>query len=233
MSDQPARAYEEELLRLRSLIAEMGSLTISQLEGAVDVAESFDLGTATAVVEREPEADRLEHQIDHLVIRLIALRQPVAADLREILAALRTANELERVCDHAESMAKRLIALQPAPRAPARSLSNLGRFATAMVKDVMRAYAEADAVGAQKVWDRDKELDEMYTALFRELITYMMEDAHRITSSIHMLFIARDIERVGDRATNIAEMVIYRARGLLVEEERPKADATKGVLPPA
>lgn len=233
MSDQPARAYEEELLRLRSLIAEMGSLTISQLEGAVDVAESFDLGTATAVVEREPEADRLEHQIDHLVIRLIALRQPVAADLREILAALRTANELERVCDHAESMAKRLIALQPAPRAPARSLSNLGRFATAMVKDVMRAYAEADAVGAQKVWDRDKELDEMYTALFRELITYMMEDAHRITSSIHMLFIARDIERVGDRATNIAEMVIYRARGLLVEEERPKADATKGVVPPA
>ena len=94
----------------------------------------------------------------------------------------------------------------------------------------MHAYEEADADGAQKVWDRGKELDEMYTALFRELITYMMEDAHRITPSIHMLFIARDIECVGDRATNIAEVVIYRTRGLLVEEERPKADATKGIV---
>lgn len=231
MTDQVAGAYEEELLRLRSLITEMGTLTISQLERAIDALENFSLDAATAILEREPEADRLEHRVDRLVIRLIALRQPVASDLRQILAALRTANELERVCDHAEDMARRLIALQPAPGALVHPLSDLGRFATAMVRDVMRAYTEADAVAAQKVWDRDRELDEMYTALFRELITYMMEDAHRITPSIHMLFIARDIERVGDRATNIAEMVIYRARGLIVEEERPKADATKGIKP--
>ena len=231
MTDQVAGAYEEELLHLRSLITEMGTLTISQLERAIDALENFSLDAATAIVEREPEADRLEHRVDRLVIRLIALRQPVASDLRQILAALRTANELERVCDHAEDMARRLIALQPAPAALVHPLSDLGRFATAMVRDVMRAYTETDAVAAQKVWDRDRELDEMYTALFRELITYMMEDAHRITPSIHMLFIARDIERVGDRATNIAEMVIYRARGLIVEEERPKADATKGIMP--
>jgi len=232
MGEEHTRAYDEELLRLRRLIAEMGALTIRQLEGAIDAIERFDLAAATAVLEREPEADRLEHEVDRLVIRLIALRQPVASDLREILSALRTSNELERVCDHAEDMIRRLITLQPASDALTRSLHNLGEFATAMVKDVMQAYAEGNATAAQAVWDRDRELDETYTALFRELITYMMEDAHRTTGSIHMLFIARDIERVGDRATNIAEMVIYRARGLMVEEERPKADTTKSMIPP-
>ena len=133
MTDQAARAYEEELLRLRSLITEMGTLTMSQLEGAIDAMESFSLGAATAILEREPEADRLEHQIDRLVIRLIALRQPVATDLRQILAALRTANELERVCDHAEDMVKQLIALQPAP-------------------EWARALAEQPQAGLQSRW---------------------------------------------------------------------------------
>lgn len=227
MSDHMIRAYEEELLRLRRLIDEMGNLTIMQLETALDAAEQSRPELAAQVIEREPGADRLEHQIDGLIVRVLALRQPVARDLRELLATLRIANELEQICDYAENMSTRLIALHATLVEPARSLVNLGRFATTMVKDAMRAYTEADTALAQNVWARDKELDEMYTALFRELVTYMMEDARRITPSTHMLFIARDIERVGDRATNIAEMAIYRTSGVPVEEERPKADATK------
>jgi phosphate transport system protein len=184
-------------------------------------------------VRKTLEVDRLEHQIDGLVVRIIALRQPVARDLREILAALRIANELERICDHAENMSIRLVALQATLGEPARSLVNLGRFSTSMVKDAMRAFADSDTALAQDVWRRDKELDEMYTAFFRELMTYMMEDARRIAQGMHILFIARDIERVGDRATNIAEMAIYKTSGVPLEEERPKADATKALTLPS
>lgn len=232
MADHVVKSYEAELQRLRSMVIEMGDLTGHQLAGVFDAAERSDADRAARIVEREPEADSLEHRIDNLVIRLLALRQPVAVDLRDILSALRISNELERICDHAEDIAKRLLTLRMAALDPARSLVNLGRFATAMVADAMHAYAEADAGQAQAVWDRDRQLDEMYTALFRELLTYMMEDSRRITPSTHLLFMARDIERIGDRATNIAEMVLYRVSGLPVEEERPKADATKTMATP-
>ncbi len=233
MTDHLIKAYEEELQQLKGAVATMGQLTAEQIEAALGAAQRSDPDLAARVVEREPEADRLAHQIDALVVRLLALRQPVAVDLRAILSALRIANELERICDHAENMAKRLIALEARKIELMRSLVNLGQFAATMVKDAMDAYAAADGRKAQEVWDRDRELDEMYTALFRELITYMMEDPRRISAATHMLFMARDIERIGDRATNIAEMVLYLVRGTPIEEERPKADATKSIVLPA
>jgi phosphate transport system protein len=233
MSDHVIKQYEEELSRLRQMTLAMGELTGDQLDSSIAVAEHPDRDLAGRIIEREPEADRLEHQIDNLVIRLLALRQPVAIDLREILSSLRIANELERICDYAESLAKRLIAIEETGVEPMRSLVALGRFATAMVKDAMHAYLLEDAREAQEVWDRDRELDAMYTSLFRELITYMIEEPRRITATTHMLFMARDLERVGDRATNIAESVLYLFRSVPVEEERPKADATKTILIPS
>lgn len=230
MTDHLTKAYDEELQQLRSTLLTMGTLTAEQLEAVLGAVERPESDLAARVVEREPEADRLEHRIDAQVVRLLALRQPVAVDLRAILAALRIANELERICDHAEDMAKRLMALDARKLELMRSLVNLGQFAAAMVKEAMEAYTAADTVQAQEVWDRDRELDEMYTALFRELITYMMEDPRRISATTQLLFMARDIERVGDRATNIAEMVLYLVRGTPVEEERRKADATKSMI---
>jgi phosphate transport system protein len=227
MPNLTRREYQDELSRVRRLLAEMGELTVRQLGIAFDAAEQALPRLAAQVLEREPEADRLEHEVDGLVVRLIALQQPVARDLREILAALRIANELERICDHAANMSTRLIALDARLVEPARSLVKLGRFSTTMVQDAMRAFATSDDALAQDVWGRDRQLDEMYTAFYRELIAYMMEDVHRIAQGAHILFIARDIERVGDRATNIAEMSIYRTRGVPLGEERPKADATK------
>ncbi len=230
MTDHMIKAYEGELQQLKSMVVTMGRVTAEQIVAALGAAQRSDPDLASRVVEREPEADRLAHQIGALVVRLLALRQPVAVDLRAILSALRIANELERICDHAENMAKRLIALETRKIELMRSLVNLGQFAATMVKDAMDAYAAADGRKAQEVWDRDRELDEMYTALFRELITYMMEDPRRISAATHMLFMARDIERIGDRATNIAEMVLYLVRGTPIEEERPKADATKSIV---
>ncbi len=233
MTSHLSTSFEEELLRLRNLVVTMGTLTVAQLEMVLQAAEQLDSSLAGRVIEREPEADRLEHQIDNLVIRVLALRQPLAVDLRQALADLRIANELERICDHAKDLAERLIALAVGENARLRSLVNLGRFSLAMVKDAMRAYQDADAALAENVWQRDKELDEMYTGLFRELLTYMAEDPRRISASTQMLFMARDIERVGDHATNIAEMVNYLITGVTVEEERPKADATKTIVLPA
>jgi len=228
--DHVIKEYEAELVRLRSMVAEMGNLTGEQLDGVLEAAEGSDANAAARIVEREPQADRLELQIDHHVIRLLATRQPVAVDLREILSALRIANELERICDHAEDMARRVIALGMTPIEPLRSLVNLGRFATTMVKDAMLAYAAADVDKAQQVWDRDEELDEMYAALFRELLAAMMENPHRITATTHLLLMAGDIQRAGDRATNIAEMVHYRVIGAAMEEERPKGDASQVMM---
>lgn len=229
MSDRLAKPFEEEILRLKSMVTEMGNLTVEQLEAVLQAAEKLDIALATRVLQREPDADRREHEIDSLVIRIIALRQPVAVDLRVALSGLRIATELERICDHAENLAQRLIGLSPGQGLPLRSLINLGRFAMAMVKDAMDAYLQTDIARARDVWNRDTALDEMYTSLFRELLTYMAEDPRRISASTQMLFMARDIERIGDRATNIAEDVRYLVGGLPIEEERPKADATKSI----
>jgi phosphate transport system protein len=230
MTEHVIKQYEEELRRLRHMVLSMGTLAGEQLDAALAATEHPDTAVASRVVEREPDADRLQHQIDGLVIRLLALRQPVAIDLREIMSALQIANELQRICDYAENMAKRLLALGDAVVGVRSSLVAVGRFAVTMVKDAMQAYAAEDAGKAQEVWERDRELDTMYTSLFRELVLFMIEDSRRITTGTHLMFIARDIERIGDRATNIAEAIRYLVIGVPVEEERPKADATKSMM---
>lgn len=224
------KSFEEELARLESTVMMMGELTVAQLEAAIASTEGPDSERAASVIQCEPEANRRMHEIDNLVIRVLALRQPMAIDLREVLSALRIAIELERICDHAEDLAERSIALRAAHFEPVHSLVNIGRFATKMVGDAMHAYTHRDDSEAQQVWTRDAELDALYTALFRELLTYMLEDPRRISANTQMLFMARAIERVGDRATNIAETVRYLVGGTPVEEERPKADATKSIL---
>ncbi len=229
MSNHIVRSFDEQLRHLKQLVEQMGKLTTEQLKGALDALKKGDRAIAHRVVERECDADRMQHEIDRLSIRLLALRQPVAIDLREVLSAQRIANELERICDYADDLAQRLIALRTRGEEPIRSLITLGRFAVVMLEDAMAAYSARDNGRAAEVWARDKELDEMYSACFGKLLAYMMQHSERTSTGTQLLMMARAIERAGDRATNIAEMVRYLVRGTLVEEERPKADTTKSL----
>jgi phosphate transport system protein len=230
MTDHVIKSYEEELSRLTGMITAMGSLTSEQLEAAIDAAERGDPDLAAKVIEREPEADRMAYEVDNLVIRILALRQPMAIDLRQVLSALKIAAELERICDHAKDLAQRLIALRHAGVEPLPSLVELARYAVSMVDDAMNAYARMDADEARAVWHRDTDLDARYTALFREFLTYMLEDPRQISANTQMLFMARSVERIGDRATNIAEIVLYLVGGTPLAEARPKADETKSMM---
>ncbi|MFN3744896.1 MAG: phosphate signaling complex protein PhoU [Hyphomicrobiaceae bacterium] len=227
MSNHIVRSLDEQLHQLRQLVEKMGTLAGEQLKAALDAIEKGDRALSRRVIEREPDADRMQHEIDRLSIRVLALRQPVAVDLREVLSAQRIASELERICDYAEDLAERYLVLRTNGEEPVRSLIALGRFAVAMVEDVMAAYASRDDLRAQEVWARDKELDEMYSTCFGKLLAYIMENSEHTSTGTQMLLMARAIERAGDRATNIAEMVRYLVGGTLVEEERPKADTTK------
>lgn len=235
MTEHMIRSFDEELKQLKFRVEEMGKFTCGQLLAIIEAADHVDPALAMRVIEHEPQADRQEREIDDLVVRLLALRHPVAIDLRQILASLRIANELERICDHAENMAHRLIgSLQDQQAVKVRTLAPLADFASVMVQDAMDAYAAVDGNKAQDVWNRDKRLDEMYSNVFRSLLTYMMEDPRHISAMVQILFIARDIERIGDRTTNIAEMVRYFADATPVPEERPKADTTRSMgTPPA
>ena len=230
MTDHLIKSFEQELARLKEMVLALGALTGTQLKVAIESAERCDRGLAASVIAREPEADRKTHEIDNLVIRVLALRQPVAIDLRAVLAALRMANELERICDHVEDLARRLVTLFDAAIKPVPSLLNIARYAMAMVMDAMQAYGQLDAAGAQEVCDRDTQLDQMYTALFRELLSDMIDNRGRISANTQMLFMARTIERIGDRATNIAEIVRYLIRGVPVVEQRVKANETKSMM---
>jgi phosphate transport system protein len=226
------KSFNKELDGLKAHVLRLGRLTQKQLDRALDAAEKLDIGLAALILEREPDANRMEHEVDQLAIRLLALRQPVANDLRAVISALRIANELERVCDYAADFAERFITLQTRDGEPIRALVNIGRFAVLMLEDAMQAYESGNVRQAEVVWSRDKELDKMYTELFRQLLGCMVKDAGRISMSTQMLFMARDIERVGDRATNIAENVWYLIRGTMPEETRPKADATRSIVSP-
>ncbi len=233
MPEHMIKSFEEELKRLKLMVEAIGTLTCAQLEAVVTAVDRSDPELAARVIEREPDADRQEHDIDELIVRLLALRHPMAIDLRHVLAALRIANELERICDHAEDMAHRFISsFHNGTGKRIRAVVRIGQFAMAMVRDAMRAYAQADARGAEDVWTRDKKLDEMYSDLFRGLLIHMTEDPQHVSATVQTLFIARDIERIGDRATNIAEMVRYFVEGTPVPEERPKADRTKAMALP-
>ena len=228
------KSYDEELARLNKMVVEMGGLAESQLADAIDAVARRDSRLAARVIESDEQVDRLEREIDNLAIRLLALRQPMARDLREIFVALKIASDLERICDYAANVAKRSIALSQAPPVQlVHALPRMAQFALLLVKDVIDAYVAHDADKALVVWTRDEELDEMYSSLFRVLLTYMMEDPRNIGPCTHLLFIAKNIERIGDHATNIAETVYFLVNGVPLTEIRPKRDnSNQAIAPP-
>lgn len=229
-SQHIVRSYDDELARLNGEIQRMGELALAELEGAIDAVMSRDSDEAMRIVNDDDAIDALEHEISQDVIRLLALRQPMARDLREVLAALRIASDIERIGDYAANVAKRSIALnQAAPVQPVQALPRLAELAAELVREVLAAYQDRDADRALIAWTRDEELDGMYTGLFRELLTYMMEDPRTITSCTHLLFMAKNIERIGDHATNIAENIHFLVHGTPIGQARRKGDLSYSV----
>ncbi|MGQ0662650.1 MAG: phosphate signaling complex protein PhoU [Pseudomonadota bacterium] len=235
VSEHIVKSFDDALKRLDTMIARMGGLAEAQLAGAIEAMAKRDSERAQAIVEGDDKIDDLEREIDELALRLLALRQPMARDLRIILASLRIGADLERIADYAANVAKRTIALnQVAPVRPVHAVPRMGKVAQQMIKDVLDAYAARDVERAVAVWNRDEEVDEMYSGLFRELLTYMMEDPRNITASTHLLFIAKNIERIGDHATNIAETIHFLVVGTKLGAQRPKGDtASFAVIRPA
>ena len=226
-SEHIVKSYDDELKRLTGEIQRMGEIALAQLRAAIDVVIERDSDAAMRIASSDGRIDALEHEVSQDVVRLLALRQPMARDLREILAALRIAADIERIGDYAANVAKRSIVLnQSAPVQLANALPRLAQLAEGLVREVLAAYRDNDADRALDVWARDEELDEQYTGLFRELLTYMMEDPRNITPCTHLLFMAKNLERIGDHATNIAENVYFLVHGAQITQTRRKGDAT-------
>lgn len=225
--DHIIKSYDDELTRLTGEIVRMGELAVTQLEAAIDVLERRDERAAQCVVGNDDAIDQLEQEISHDVVRLLALRAPMAGDLRNVFSALRNAADIERIGDYAANVAKRSIPLSMvAPVGPAAGLGHLAELAATGVRDVLLAYRDGDAERAYKVWKNDVVLDEAYTGYFRQLLTYMMEDPRNITPCTHLLFMAKNIERIGDHATNIAENVWFQVTGEPLNKQRIKRDMT-------
>ncbi len=221
------KSYDDELTRLTGEIVRMGELSVSQLEAALDVVERRDERAAQRVVSNDDAIDQLEQEISHDVVRLLALRAPMAGDLRNVFAALRIAADIERIGDYAANVAKRSIPLSMvAPVGPVGGLEHLADLAANEVREVLQAYRDRDAERAYQVWKDDVVLDEAYTGYFRQLLTYMMEDPRNITPCTHLLFMAKNIERIGDHATNIAENVWFQVNGEPLQAPRRKLDET-------
>ena len=221
------KSFDSELERLYGEIDRMGKTALAQLDAAVDVLVRRDSAAAQRVVANDEAIDQLEHEVSQDVLRLLALRQPMARDLREVYGSLRVASDIERIGDYAANVAKRSIVLNAsAPIALAHGLPALAATAKALVRDALDAFARRDADLAMAVRERDAELDLQYTSLFRELLTYMVEDPRNITSCAHLLFMAKNIERIGDHATNIAESAWFIVHGRNPESERARGDRT-------
>ena len=218
------KSYDQEQQALLDELIRMGQMSVAQLEAALDVVERRDDKAAERVIGNDEAIDALEQQVNHDVIRLIR-RGPLAGDLRVILAALRVASDIERIGDLAANIAKRSMALNLTPPLPhTRGLDALGRLAARQVRDVLDAYVQRDGDAALRLRANDVELDTLYTGLFRELLTYMMEDQRAITACTHLLFMAKNIERIGDHATNIAENAWFLIHGEELLPQRDKRD---------
>ena len=220
-------SYAQELQRLRDLMTEMGGLVESQLMMATQAIAENDNALAARAVEQDKAVDTLERDTEQLVIRMLALRQPMAVDLRQIVAALKITAALERIGDYAKNVAKRSIVLRQFPLPfSLTGLMSMARLVQESLHLVIDAVGENDAEKAVQVWQSDQAIDDLYNSIFRELVTYMMEDGRSITPCTHLLFIAKNLERIGDHATNIAEFVHYAATGETLNEERPKGDGS-------
>ncbi|WP_150524371.1 phosphate signaling complex protein PhoU [Roseibium sediminis] len=226
MADHIVKSYDEELSALAGKIAEMGGLAEVIVNNSVSALVTQDLELARQTIAQDKRIDDLLQEIEMRLIEIIARRQPLGKDLREIVSAGRIANDLERVGDMAKNIAKRVIAIDAGLNSKqlAIGLEHLTELALNQLKRVLDAYASQNADMAAKVQEDDAEVDAVYTSLFRELLTYMMEDPRNITQCAHLLFCAKNIERIGDHATNIAENVYYMVSGDRLSEDRPKVD---------
>ncbi|WP_454848075.1 phosphate signaling complex protein PhoU [Rhizobium binxianense] len=224
-------AYDDDLKFLTRRISEMGGLAEQMVAESVRALVNGDAALAQKVISDDVILDHAEREINDKAIVTIARRQPMASDLREIMGSIRIAADLERVGDLGKNTAKRVIAVQSTgvPRKLARGLEHLSELALVQLKEVLDVYTTRAADKAKSIRERDDEIDAMYTSLFRELLTYMMEDPRNITSCTHLLFCAKNIERIGDHATNIAETIYYMATGAQPEGERPKDDTSNTV----
>ena len=230
MTDTPehlVKSYDLELKRLRGLVTQMGGTVESQVALAAEAIVHRDSAAASRAVEEDPKVDALEREVEQFVIRLLALRQPMAGDLREIVSALKITGDLERIGDYAANAAKRSIVLAEfsMPYSLA-GLAHMTQLVQEQLKLIIDALGEGDADKAMQVWRSDQVVDDIYNTIFRELITYMMEDPRNITPCTHLLFIAKNLERIGDHATNIAETVYYSVKGETLPESRPKGDTS-------
>jgi phosphate transport system protein len=228
MNEHTVKSFGEELKTLESKIAQMGGLCEYLLADAIEALSRGDLELAERAILEDKAIDALEHEIEEMAILTIARRQPVAVDLRQVMAALRISSDLERIGDLAKNIAKRTLAIsrEQHPKQLISGVKHIGRLALGQLKDVLDAYSHRDAAGALKVWNRDEQIDALYNSLFRELLTYMMEDARNIGLCTHLLFGAKNIERIGDHTTNIAETIHYLVTGKSITRERPKGDLT-------
>lgn len=224
------KSFDEELAKLKDIIARMAGLAEAQIVAAVRALTERDSDIAARVVADDAQIDALEFQANEQVVRLLALRTPLADDLRVSITGLKLSAELERVADNAASCAKRIIVLNHLPTvAPVRGVGRMGWMAIEMLKEVIDAYLSQDAERALAVWRRDQELDQIHSSLFRELLTYMLEDPRNITPCTHLMFLAKNLERIGDHATNIAEMAYFLVSGKRLTEERPKGDISSSM----
>ena len=213
-NDHTVKSYDQQINLLTRKIIEMGGVVEQQLAAAIDALTNRNIDLAARVIEQDDQVDDLEEEIDTLAIRLFATRQPMAVDLRLIAMAMKVSNDLERIGDYAANIAKAAARLAKVPPLkPLYAIPRMGQIAQEMVKGVLDAYVDRDTQKVLSVWHRDDEVDEMYNSLFRELVTYMLEDPRNISTCIDLLFVAKHLERIGDHTTNIAEKIHYMIHG--------------------
>jgi len=227
MSDHIVKSFDDELTQLNTAIARMGELSQTQLAGAIDAMLLRDTAVAARVVREDFEVDELERELDARAIRVLALRQPMARDLRQVLSALRISIEFERICDFAANIAKRSIALNAhSPDEWISEIAELGNLALKQIANVVASFREHDENKALAVWAQDEAIDDFHTGIYRRLIDWMKVEPARVPIGTHLLFMAKNIERIGDHATNIAESVYYLITGDTLTGPRPKGDTS-------
>jgi phosphate transport system protein len=232
MSEHIVKSFDQELVDLGRKIAEMAGIAEAMLSNATIALEKGDIHLARRVIAMDPQLDMLERQVEERAVVTIAKRQPMAVDLRTVISSIRIASDLERIGDLAKNIAKRVVAIegQFPPQKISGGVSHMSGLALDRLKRVIDAFARRDVAEAFDVWENDDEIDQLHNALFRALLTYMMEDPRNIGFCAHLLFCAKNIERIGDHATNIAETVHYLVTGETVSADRPRDTTAYGPL---
>ena len=224
------KAFDEDLDQLRATISEMGGLAEAAIGASMEALMQRDTEAAAAIVANDKKIDMLEAEIERHAVQIIALRAPMADDLRDVVAALKIGGVVERIGDYAKNIAKRVRVIEESPSIePLSLLPEMARIVAEMVHNVLDAFAARDPVKAAAVCDRDRAVDDFYNSIFRTLLTFMMENPHNITPATHLLFIAKNLERIGDHATNVAEMVYFAATGQHLAERSRGGDPTTPV----